>query len=309
MMEMSEELFVSLPKGCKICYRTLGNPSDPAMIINSGYGMSMTQTPDAFVRLLNPPDHPHFIVQFDYRDTGRSTSFPEPPYGERAYTFDDMVDDIVGLINHLKLKRVHVIGTSMGGPISWLTAGRLPEIVESLALIFTSPVGRIQNETDNLPSLQMEGHYTLTDAFDPPTDRDDHEGWIKTYATMSLAMATKPPTEEERADARRMSEITYYRERETGTMWSKTNHSDAAGVRWPREALKLVKCPTVVIHGAKDQLFSVEHAKALRDGVEGATLVIIDDCGHELPHRALKPVTDAILANAKKGEQVKTAGK
>ncbi|KAI1807463.1 alpha/beta-hydrolase [Daldinia bambusicola] len=304
-METSGELFVTLPNGCRICYQTSGNPSDPAILLISGYGMSMTQTSEAFVQLLSPPDHPHFIVQFDYRDTGLSTSFPEPPHGERAYTFDDIVDDIAGLINHLKLERVHLAGMSMGGPVSWLTAARLPDIVESLALISTSPVGRIQNETDNLPPLNMDGHYILTDAFDPPMDHDDHEGWIKNYATMSLAMATKPPTEEERADARRMAEITYRRERESGTMWTKSNHSDAAGVRWPREALKLVKCPTVVIHGAKDQLFSVEHPKALRDSVEGATLVIIDDCGHELPHRAQKPVADAILANVKKGEEMK----
>ncbi|KAK6953591.1 hypothetical protein Daesc_005896 [Daldinia eschscholtzii] len=308
-MEKSEELFVTLPNGCKICYQTSGNPSDPAIVILSGHGMSMTQTPDAFVRLLNPPDHPHFIVQFDYRDTGRSTAFSEPPYGERVYTFDDIVDDIEGLINHLKLKRVHVMGTSMGGPVAWLTATRLPDIVESLALIFTSPVGRIQNETDKLPPMQMEGHYLLAEAYDPPTDRDDHEGWIKNYAAMSLALATQPPTEEERAEARRIAEITYHRERESGTMWTKTNHSDASGVRWPREALKLVKCPTVVIHGAKDQLFSVEHATALRDGVEGATLVILDDCGHELPQRVQKPVADAILANAKKGEELKAARK
>ncbi|KAG4216829.1 hypothetical protein PC116_g34690 [Phytophthora cactorum] len=107
------------------------------------------------------------------------------------------------------------------------------------------------------------------------------------------------------ADARRIAEITYHRERESGTMWTKTNHSDASGVRWPREALKLVKCPTVVIRGA----ISVEHAKALRDGVEGARLVILDDCGHELPQRVQKPVADAILANAKKGEELKAARK
>ncbi|KAI8964233.1 alpha/beta-hydrolase [Daldinia sp. FL1419] len=309
-MEKSEELFVSLPHGCTICYQTSGNPSDPAILLIAGHGMAMTQMADTFVQLLSPPDHPHFIVQFDHRDTGRSTSFPEPPEGERAYTFDNMVDDIVGLINHLKLERVHVMGASMGGPLAFLTAARLPDIVESLALVLTSPVGRIQNGTDNLPPMSMEGHYLLAEAFDPPENFDDHQGWIETNTKMHLALATKPPTEEEKAEARRMCEVTYYRELGTGTMRSKKNHGDATGVRWPREALGLVKCPTVVIHGAKDQLFPVEHAKAMRDGVAGeATLVVIEDCGHELPHRALKPVADAILANAKKAEQARATGK
>jgi len=267
----------------------------------------MTQKTGDLVRLLSPLDYPHCVIRFDSRDTGLSTSFPKPPDGALAYALDDMVDDVRGLIMHLKLNRIHLIGMSLGGPISWLTASRLPNVVRSPALVVTSPVGRIQNPTDNLPPLYQEGSYLLGDAFSPPNDLDDDEGWINAYMRLDLALATQPPTEEERAESRSESEITYRREKESGTMWTKTNHSDAAGVRWPREALKHVMCPTVVIHAAKDQIFPLEHAEALRDNVEGATLVVIEDCGHELPHRARGLIADAILANAKKGEQAMAA--
>ena len=303
---MSEEdLFVTLPSGCRICYRVNGeNGNGTPILVISGGQTAMTQTTVGLVELLasSPPDHPHCVVTFDSRDTGLSTSFPAPPDGEVPYTLDNMVDDVLGLIAHLKLERVHLVGLSMGGPIAWLTAGRLPEVVRSLALIFTSPVGRIQTAADKLPSPHREGTYLLADAYDIPDDVDDDNGWIDLYTRLALALATQPSTEEEKAEKRRESEVTYRREKKNGTMASKANHSAAGCVRWPREALAMVKAPTVVIHAAKDQFFPLAHAEALRDGVDGATLVVVEDCGHELPMRVRPLIADAILKNAKKGE-------
>ncbi|OPB41127.1 alpha/beta fold family hydrolase [Trichoderma guizhouense] len=299
---MSEELFASLPSGCRICYQVFGNPSDTAILLISGHSCAMTQKTDWIIGLLSPPDYLHFIIRFDHRDTGRSTSFTKPSDGTPVYTLDDMVEDIVGLIKHLKLTSVHLVGTSLGGTLAWQTASRLPDVVRSLALVLTSPVGRQQIPSDNLPRVHLEGQWLLAEAYEIPDDRDDDEGWIQSYMRLDLALATQPPTEEEKAESRRESEITYYREKESGTMWTKYNHSDASGVRWPRELLKQIRCPTVVIHAAKDQIFPLKHAEALRDDVEGATLVIIEDCGHEIPHRVRPQMVDAILANVKKAE-------
>ncbi|PTB37380.1 hypothetical protein M441DRAFT_61329 [Trichoderma asperellum CBS 433.97] len=213
-----------------------------------------------------------------------------------------MADDIVGLIKHLELESIHLVGTSLGGPLAWQTASRLPGVVRSLALVFTSPVGRQQLPSDDLPQVNLEGQWLLAEAYEIPDDRDDDEGWIESYMRLDLALATRPPTEEEKAESRRDCEITYYREKESGTMWTKYNHSDASGVRWPRELLKHIRCPTVIIHAAKDQIFPLKHAEALRDDVDGATLVVLEDCGHEIPHRVRQRMADEILANVKKGE-------
>jgi pimeloyl-ACP methyl ester carboxylesterase len=259
----------------------------------------MTQKTDGLIRLLSPPEQPHFIIRFDHRDTGCSTSFAKSSDDTPVYTLDDMVDDIVGLIKHLKLTSVHLIGTSLGGTLAWQTACRLPDIVRSVALVLTSPVGRQQLPSDNLPPVHMEGQWLLGEAFGVPDDLDDDQGWIDSYTRLDLALATRTPTEAEREESRRESEITYYREKESGTMWTRYNHSDASGVRWPRELLQQITCPTVIIHAAKDQIFPLEHGKALRDGIQGATLVVLEDCGHEIPHRVRQQMADAVLANAK----------
>ncbi|KAI0517768.1 hypothetical protein F5B22DRAFT_654554 [Xylaria bambusicola] len=157
------------------------------------------------------------------------------------------------------------------------------------------------NPSDKLPPLHLEGQWLLGEAFSVPEDQDDHEAWIEAYVNLALALATQPPTEAERAEARRECEVTDHHERESGTVWTKFNHSGASGLRRPRELLKQVRCPAVVVHAAKDQVFPMEHGEALRDDIERAMLVVLKDCGHELPHRVRSRVVDAILTNAKKG--------
>lgn len=257
----------------------------------------MTQKIDGLINLLTKQSH--WVIRFDHRDTGRSSVFPTPPDGssEPAYTLTDLADDVIGLIHHLQLDAVHLVGFSMGGPIAWQVAARLPSKVASLALCLTSPVGRQQLPTDNLPPMHLEGQWLLGEAFDPPQDENNFEAWVQFYMGLDLCLATQPPTAAEREDSRRQSELTYRRDREGGTVFTKFHHSGASGVRWPREMLKQVKCPTVVIHGAKDQMFPAEHAAALRDDVDGARLVVVENCGHELPHRAHQPIVDAICEN------------
>ncbi|KZZ94393.1 hypothetical protein AAL_05360 [Moelleriella libera RCEF 2490] len=325
-MEWSNELFVALPSGCRICYQTLGNPKDDAILVIQGHSTSMTQKSDDLLRLLcSPPGRPaesYFIIRFDHRDTGRSTSFSRPAVssdGSNAsraplYTLTDMVDDIVGLIHHLDLTTVHLVGMSLGSTLAWQTAvRRLPSktattvMVKSLALVFTSPVGRQQRPSDNLPPLHLEGQWLLGEAFTIPDDPESNDdGWIAAYTQLDLALATQPPTDAERAESRHHSDITYRREKQSGNMWTKFNHSDASGVRWPRELLREVRCPTVVVHAEKDQLFPLRHAEAVRDDVPGgaATLVVLEDCGHELPQRVRGKLAGAILDNARIGQQL-----
>lgn len=298
---------MTIPSGCRICYQVFGNPSDPAILIISGHSAAMTQKLDELVRLLRPPENPHFVIRYDHRDVGRSTSFARPPDRDGVpvlvYTLSDMADDAVGLIKHLNLENVHIAGFSLGGPIAWQVASRLPDIARSLSLVYTSPTGRQPNPSDNLPPTHLEGQWLLGEAFGLPDDLDDDEGWIECYMRLDLCLATRPPTEAERAESRRESEITYFREKDNGTIWTKSNHSGASGPRWPRELLKQIRCPTVIIHAEKDQIFPLKHAEALRDDVEGATLVVLKDCGHEIPQRIRQQLADAILANVKKGEQ------
>lgn len=49
-----------------------------------------------------------------------------------------------------------------------------------------------------------------------------------------------------------------------------------------RGRLSEIKCPTLIIAGAKDDAVPMHHAKMLNEGIAGSKLVVIEDADHTL---------------------------
>ncbi len=86
-------------------------------------------------------------ITFDNRGVGKS----DKPAG--PYTINMMVDDTVGLMDHLNIQKAHVLGVSMGGMISQELAINHPERVDKLVLACTfakrDGVSGFSSEIDN----------------------------------------------------------------------------------------------------------------------------------------------------------------
>ncbi len=65
-----------------------------------------------------------------------------------------------------------------------------------------------------------------------------------------------------------------------------------------RRRLAEIRCPTLIIAGAKDEAVPMHHAHMLHDGIHGSQLVVVDGADHGLvfthPDEFLR-VTDAFL--------------
>ncbi len=78
------------------------------------------------------------VIAYDRRGYGRTIvdgSGPQPGTG---------ADDLLGLINHLKLDRVHLVGTAAGGIVSLDFAVSFPQRLRSL--VVANSVGGVQDE-------------------------------------------------------------------------------------------------------------------------------------------------------------------
>ena len=260
-----------------------GDPENPALLLIMGAMASMLWWPEAFCREL--ADAGLYVIRYDNRDTGRSTKYPP---GKPPYTFDDMADDAIGVLDSHGIGKAHVAGMSMGGMIAQLVALKHPSRVASLTVISSSPVGM---DTSHLP--QTTDAYIEHSAAGADVDWSDRRQVIDFMVKDARAIAsTAHAFDEDRMRA--FIEQDYDR---SGGFLSATNHfSLKSGDEW-KGRLPEMAAPLLVIHGTSDPIFPVEHGEALAKTVAGAKLVRIEGGGHELHPQYWPGIEAAIVAH------------
>jgi pimeloyl-ACP methyl ester carboxylesterase len=61
------------------------------------------------------------------------------------------------------------------------------------------------------------------------------------------------------------------------------------------DRLHEIRCPTLVVAAAQDQLRSLEEARELQAGIPGAALEVIEDTGHMIPIEAPQRLAGVIV--------------
>jgi pimeloyl-ACP methyl ester carboxylesterase len=267
--------------GVDLCVETFGSPTDPAIQLIMGAGASMDWWQDDFCARLAAG--PRYVIRYDHRDTGQSTSYPP---GEPGYTGDDLVADAAALLAVLGVRRAHVVGQSMGGALAQLLALDHPECVASLTLVATSPAG----PDADLPPMSDEARAVFAAIAEP--DWSDRAAVIEylTEQWRATASRSRPfDAEGTRALCARVVD-------RTTNMESSMKNSYAAegSDRW-RERLGGLDVPTLVVHGTEDPLFPLGHGEALAREIPGAELLTLEGGGHELAPRDWDVVVPAIL--------------
>ena len=267
--------------GVELCVETFGRPADPAILLIMGAGASMDWWQDEFCARLAAG--PRYVIRYDHRDTGRSTSYPP---GEPGYTGDDLVADAAALIAALGVDRAHVVGQSAGGALAQVLALEHPERVASLTLVATSPSG----SDPDLPSMSDEASAALA-AIAEPDWCDDAA--VAEYLTEQWRATASPSRPFDEKGTRALSARVVAR---TTNMQSSTKnfYVAEASARW-RERLGRLDVPALVVHGTEDPVFPLGHGEALAREIPGAELLALEGGGHELARRDWDVVVPAIL--------------
>jgi pimeloyl-ACP methyl ester carboxylesterase len=281
--------------GLEIHYETLGDPSDPPMLLIMGIGAQLIDWPAEFCAQLAARGF--HVILMDNRDAGLSSALddlgvPDVPaiiggdMSTVAYLFSDMADDAAGLLKALDIKRAHVIGTSMGGMIAQQLVIDHPDLAASLCSIMSTTgdrtVGRATPEA--LAAITRPA----------ATSRDD----AITRGAAGSRVIGSPAYPASDDELRRRAAAKYDRSfRPAGTA-----RQMSAIVASPDRtaALHDVTVPTVVIHGEEDPLVGVSGGRATAAAVPGAELVTFPGMGHDLPRQLWPQIIDAIVRNARR---------
>jgi pimeloyl-ACP methyl ester carboxylesterase len=270
--------------GAEICAQSFGRPGDPAVLLIMGQMASMLWWPAALCERLAGAGR--FVIRYDNRDTGRSTSY-EP--GSPPYTLDDLSDDAVAVLDGYGIDRAHVAGMSMGGVIAQLVALRHPERVSGVTAISTTPVGE---PADGLPG--SDAAYLDHAAAFERLDWSDTEALAELLVRDARRLAgTRHPFDE--AATRELVARDLQRTRNPPSL---VNHALLSGGEDRTGGLAEIGVPFRVVHGTADPIFPYEHGVALARAAPGADLVTLDGGGHELHERDWDRIADAILSPA-----------
>ncbi|MGH3646510.1 MAG: alpha/beta fold hydrolase [Micromonosporaceae bacterium] len=256
-----------------LAVQTFGESADPAVLLIGGAASSMDWWEDEFCQRLAAG--PRFVIRYDTRDTGQSTSFEA---GKPPYTQEDLVADAVGVLDALHLATAHIVGISMGGGIAQRIAVEHPDRLTSLTLISTSPGGPGGPANPDLPP--MAEHLEAAFAEEAPTpDWSDRAAVIQSFVDAERQFSGSLPVDEARI--RRIAGRAYDRTRDVAA--SQTNHWIIEGGEPVRPHLKQVAAPTLVLHGTEDPLFPYGHGEALANEIPNARLVPLPRMGHQMP--------------------------
>ena len=266
--------------GVTLCTESFGDPADPPVLLIMGIAGSMLWWDDELCAALAAGGR--FVVRYDHRDTGRSTSSPP---GRPDYGGPDLVADAARVLDGYGIARAHVVGVSMGGALAQLLALDHPGRVASLVLMSTSPAG----PADDLPPVADPYRAFMAEA---EVDWSDPGAIVEHHVAETRALSGDRPFDEARVRAMVIRDV----ERAHDPA-SAQNHALLDGGEPWRDRLGSIGVPVLVIHGSADPLFPLGHGRALAAEIPGARLLVLDGAGHVLDAADHGAVVRAILAH------------
>jgi 3-oxoadipate enol-lactonase len=202
------------------------------------------------------------VIAPDLRGHGDSPATPASSPNQQVYSMDLLADDCIHLLDALNITQpVVVAGLSMGGYVSFALYRKYPQRVAGLVLAATraaadTPEGKINREKAVEQALQ---------------------GGAQAIAQSMIQRMLAPKAYENRpelieAAMNIMHDVSV--EGIVGDLYGMRDRPDSTA------SLSGISVPTLIIHGADDQIIPMREAQDMQKNIPGATLRVIPDAGH-----------------------------
>ncbi len=236
--------------GTTLYYNDVGQPSGPPIMLIHGFPLSH----EMWVNQIEVLKSAYRVVAFDLRGQGRSE------VGDGQFTLEFLVDDLIALLDHLKIEKTVLCGLSMGGYVSLRAVERNTERVSGLVLCDTKP------EADSNETKLARG----------ASIRAIKRNGVGAYAETFLKGGLSPTSLKDRSLVEAAAKI--IRQNQAlglcGTLLALAGRTDTTSF------LPKIKVPTLILVGEQDTITPPEHSRRMQSLVQNSELHIIPQAGH-----------------------------
>jgi pimeloyl-ACP methyl ester carboxylesterase len=229
-----------------------------------------------------------FVIRYDHRDTGRSTSYGP---GCATYTTETLADDAIAVLNAYNLECAHLAGMSLGGYLSQLLALKAPHRVKTLTLIASESLAPKHSSIRAMDLRVLEYHAQAA-----TLDWADREAVLEyQVGAWRLLTGSAHPFDENF-----IRDLAAEDSARTPDPLTPFNH---AGLKEPVNwigRLDEIRAPALIIHGTEDLVVPYEHALASHSSLRGSRLLTLKGSGHELHPLDWPLILDATVEHTSK---------
>jgi len=256
---------------------------EPAFILLHGFGASTF----SWREVLDPLSADGMAIAYD-RPAFGLTERPINWEGTNPYTQEGNIDLLIGLMDAMGIQQAILVGNSAGGTLATAFTLAYPERVQALiqvnaAIYQTRPDSPLLGLLLQTPQMDHIGPLITRRLAGEQGDASIRNAWSD-----PTPVETNPEI------------IAGYRKPLMADNWDRAlwEHTKAARAPGLAERLNEIQVPTLVIAGVDDQIVPLENSLRLAEDIPGASLVVIENCGHlpqeECPGEFLAAINDFI---------------
>ena len=219
----------------------------------------------------------HRVIAPDLRGHGRS---PAPP--ESQYTFLELEQDVVRLLDRKEVLHAHVVGFSGGAMLALRWALDFPDRTRSLVMVsgaaytdaHTRSVAERWSQTYVREGADPFALRLLKDLYYPD--------WIEAHLDFADAL---------RAEVKRQDFTPAVR-------WARSMKTFDE-----RDRIATLHVPTLIVQAMDDAVVDASHGRILRQSIAGSQIRILAETGHIVPVERPRETTEAVSAFVRKVEE------
>lgn len=271
--------------GATLFSESSGEPGAPPILLIMGAMASGVWWPRAFCAAL--ARRGRFVIRYDHRDTGRSTSYK---LGEPGYTVETLADDALAVLDAYGIHAAHLAGMSLGGYLSQLLALKAPARVKTLTLIASPVLAPADPSTGGMDPEVLAYH-----AQGLNIDWNDASAVLK-YQLGAWRLVSGRGRFFDEDLIRTLAEEDAKRTPNPLTPFNHARLTEAAG--WVNR-LDEIEAPALIIHGTDDRVVPYAHGLALHAALHGSRLLTLEGAGHELHPDDWPVMLDAMIEHTR----------